>query len=265
MIPLRFGLWWSGGKLSYLRYLTLKSLRHFHPNEPIELWKGTGCKKDGYKWNIERQDFEIDIDGNDYMNDVSGLNIIIKETDAFNQYPANFQSDFWRWHFLKEGGWYLDMDQIVLKSFDTLPLNNDLICSVYNVQSCGTYAPVGCLGASKDSEIVEWVIKLMPQVYNPNLYNSIGPFLFRDILGLKAWKDKIFNTPSNYFYPIPESFMMPIIIYNNDQYEIPKGSYSLHWFGGLPASQEFNRKYTPEFAKTSNDAISRFLRDKQLI
>jgi len=264
VINLKFGLFWSGSKLSYLRYLTFKTLRHFHPEAEIELYIAEKAKKDGYTWTCEKQDFEEEIKGDDYIEKLKPLNIKVFKGNFFEQYPPNFQSDFFRYWYLKNnGGFYLDTDQIILKSFKDLPLDNDLIYSGYAAKSCGYYTPVGCIGASKDSEIVDWVMKLLPQFYNINNYNSLGPFMFRDMLNARKWKDKMFNAPSNYFYPIPDSYLVTHIY--DGTLKIPEESYSLHWYGGHKLSQEFNKKYTKQYAGSSSDTISRVLREKQIV
>ena len=264
MIPLQFGLFWSGSKLSYLRYLTFKTLRYFHPNAKIQLCVANNCKKDGYQWHDEKQDFEMELEGEDYLFRLQDLNVEVIKTDKFDNHLPNFQSDFFRWHWLKEnGGFYLDTDQIILKPFDTLPLDNELIYSLYGVKSCGAYAPVGCIGAEKGAKIVQAMNDVLPRFLNPNNYNSVGPFLMRDVLMAKYWGDRMFNAPSTYFYPIPDSYLV-FKIYEGTL-KLSDESYALHEFGGHPMTQEFNKKYTEDFAKTSGDTISRFLREKEII
>jgi len=264
MIDLNFGLWWSGSKLSYLRYLTFKTLRHFHPDAKIELYTSDSYKKDGYQWRDEKQDFEEELVGKDYLDRLDNLDVEIIHTDKYSEYLPNFQSDFFRWDWLKNnGGFYLDTDQIVLKSFETLPLNCHLICSIYMAKSCGTYSPVGCIGATQDSEIVHFIHNNLSKFYQPNNYNSLGPFMFLKVITCKEWNDKIINAPSSIFYPIPDSYLVPNIY--DGSLELTDESYTLHEFGGHPATQEFNKKFTEEFAKTSDDTISRFLREKEII
>jgi len=264
MIDLNFGLWWSGSKLSYLRYLTFKTLRHFHPHSRIQLFVGNKFKKDGYNWSRESFGLEQEFQNpdrikKDYLEDLKDIGVEISHVDFFAQYLPNFQSDLFRYWFLKNhGGFYLDTDVIILKSFKELPLDNKLIYCSY-----GGYYPVGVLGATKDSKIVNHIIQVLPKFIDVNNYNSAGPYMFRDILNSRSWGEG-FNAPAKWFYPIPFSNQMPQL-YTNDNYKIPDNSLCLHYFGGLPASQKFNRKYTEEFAKKSNDAISRFLREKKLI
>ena len=267
MISLNFGLFHSGCPLSYLRYLTFKSLRHFHPHSRIQLFISTKCNKTGYRWHREKQDFENVLpdqkDQKDYINDLEALGVEVVYVDMFGQYPPNFQSDFFRWWWLKNnGGFYLDTDQIILKSFAELPLQEKLIYTQYNARSCGVYTPVGVIGASQDSLVVDTIIKLLPQFYDPNNYNSLGPFMFRSIINGKKWGEGT-NVPSFFFYPIPESDFMSLVY--SGQFKIPNGSFASHWFGGHPLSQKFNSEYTEEFAQKSEDTLSVWLRKHKII
>jgi hypothetical protein len=83
------------------------------------------------------------------------------------------------------------------------------------------------------------------------------------MLNARKWKDKMFNAPPQYFYPIPDSYLAPSIY--DGTFNVPDASYSLHWFGGLPASQDFNKKYSRQYAGSSGDTISKFLREKQIL
>lgn len=265
MISLNFGLWHSGVKLSYLRYLTFKTLRHFHPHSRIQLFIGDKYKNEGHKWNNEKQDFETPSDiKKDYLGELEKLNIEIKHVDWFSQYASNYQSDIFRYWYLNNfSGFYLDTDQIILKSFETLPLDNDFIFSCYKADSCGIYTPVGVLGASKESKVVPYIMNELPKFVDVNNYNSAGPFMLRQVLSSRPWKEKMFNAPSHYFYPVPESFGVSEIY--DGKLIIPEDSYSLHLFLGHPLSQEFNKKYNEEFAKKSNDTISALVRETGLM
>lgn len=265
MIPLHFGLWHGGCKLSYLRYLTFKTLRYFHPNSKISLFIGDKFNNKNHNWNIEKQDFERPEDiKKDYLEKLKELDVEIKHVDWFSQYASNYQSDFFRYFYLHNfSGFYLDTDQIILKSFESLPLENDLIYSGFPASSCGYYIPVGVLGASKESEIVKAMMNELPKLINTNNYNSIGPFGFRKVLESRKWNDRMFNAPSNYFYPVSESHKVNEIY--NGTLKLTDESFALHLFLGHPVSQEFNKIYTEEMAKVNNDTISIFLRKKRLV
>jgi hypothetical protein len=257
---MKFGLWWSGSNLSYLRYLTFKTLRFFNPNSEIELYVGKKFKKDGYKWDREQQDFEKTIENN-YLDKLPELNVKVIEVDFFGEYAPNFASDIFRYWFLKNfaPAFYLDTDQIILKSFETLPLDKEMIYCTYD-----NYAPVGVLYGNKNSKIVDYIYKHIPKYYNKDVYNSLGPYMFFDVIkSNKVDISNSYNSPPNYFYPIPYSDMV-VHVYSG-AFNIPKDSYALHLFMGHPLSQKFNQKYTEEFAKTSSDTISKKLRELKII
>ena len=269
MIDLKFGLFWSGAPLSYLRYLTFVSLRHFHPNAKIELFTTDNYQNSGYIWRDECQDFENDNFGKDYLEDLKDLDVEIKTLDKFSQYPSNFQSDFFRWWWIKKnGGFYLDTDHIILKSFENIDRDCDFIYSAYNAKSCGLYTPVGVIGGSKKSEIVQWINDILPKYYDCNSYNSLGPFMLRSVITTKNWRDKLYNTPSYMFYPVPDSYLVTNLysdMVSEDIVDNIKKAFSIHWYGGHPLSQDFNKSYTEGKAKVSLDVISCILRNKEII
>jgi len=258
---MKFGLFWSGSKLSFLRYMTFYTLRYFHPDAEIELYIPKTCKKHA-KWGIEKQDFQ-NYSGPCCLKQLDQLNIKIINIDLFPTYAPNYQSDFFRWWWLyNNGGFYLDTDQLILRNFSDLPLDVDLIYSMYKANSCGIYSPVGVIGSSKKSPIIKTIMDEIATHYDESNYNSAGPFMFSKLMtsNQEDWEKshKLYNTPSFYFYPMQESYLV-YKLYNDFVY-INQESFALHWFGGHPMSQEFNNKFDYDFLLKSNDTISSILR-----
>jgi len=269
MIPLNFGLFWSGENLSYLRYLTFKTLRHFHPHDRIRLFLSKKYTKN-VKWNREKQDFQNKAnDSKDYLPELDKIGVeTVKDFDMFYDLPPNYASDVFRYWFLRNhgGGIYLDCDQIILQSFTKLPLetNGFIYCGYEG------YYPVGVLCGSDNHPIVRIMDKNIRKHINLNNYNSAGPYAMAQLMNVikekKLEKEMLLdslNVPSICFYPVKYSDQI-VAVYEG-KFNIPKESMALHWWGGLPASQKFNNKYTEEFAKTSNDNISQWLRKNNLI
>lgn len=271
MIDLNFGLWWSGAKLSYLRYLTFKTLRHFHPHSRIQLYTNAKFEVGHGSGKSNKNEEQEYADPNsikvDYMKKLSELGVEIIRTNSFSKYSSNHQSDFWRWLYLRQqGGFYLDTDQVILKSFQSLPLNKyRFVYSYYDVKSPyaldNKFAPVGVLGASKDSKIVKRITEILCEYYDKDDYNCIGPWMFHDVVKKLDMKEG-FNAPSSYFYPAPICDRMKSVFDGSLKLG---GGFSAHWYGGYGLSQIFNKKYTEEFAKRSNDSISKFLRERKLL
>lgn len=268
MISLNFGLFWSGAKLSYLRYLTFKTLRHFHPHSRIQLFTSTKFKSDIVTGNPIQEYSHPDLVTVDYIPKLKDLDVEIIPINMLSNHFPYQQADAYRWVFLvRDGGIYLDPDQIILKSFSSIPLKNyKFMYSSYEVDSPFAmdkgFSPIGVLGASPDSKIANYVIKRLPSYYEQNNYNAMGVLMMADTLK-KVDKSEAFNAPSHYFYPAPICDRMQGVF--DGSLEINDTNYALHWYGGYEPSQNFNKKYTEEFAKTSNDTISKFLRRKKII
>ena len=259
MIPLNFGLFWSGSKMSALRFLTFVSLRKHHPNAEITLYLSKKSDKN-VSWGVEKQDFQCFNGESCYIDKLSSLDVKIVEAELFPTYAPNFQSDLFRWWWIhNNGGFYLDTDQIILKPFNDLPLDVDLIYSMYRAESCGIYSPVGAIGAKKGCKIVEGIMNEMSRCYDPDNYNSLGPFMFRDLYfkHQEKWHNEntIFNAPPNYFYPFSESRLITRAYTSN--VHLTGEVYSLHWYGGHPMSQEFNNTFSEESCLVNEDTISK--------
>ena len=268
MISLDFGLFWCGTKISYLRYLTFKTLRHFHPNSKIDLYLSKNSNKTIHKWGVEQQDFEKEDNTKDYLDDIRKLGVNVIEMDYFsspNHCPV-YQADLMRFWFLYNfGGIYLDTDQLILKSFESLPLEKDFIYSQFSNFDRPKYAPTGVLGCAKGHEISKVMMKLVPKIYSPDVYNSSGPDVFQYALdNLDIFRQSsTFNAPYDHFYPINCSKDVTRIF--SGEFRITNKMLALHLYGGHPLTQKFNARYNEDVAKSSNDTISRFLRDNDLL
>lgn len=269
MILLNFGLFWSGAKLSYLRYLTFKTLRHFHPHSRIQLFTSKKCKRDVVAGNPVHEFSHPDLVTKDYLPKLKDLNIEIIPINIFQNCFPHQQADMWRWIFLKEyGGIYLDPDQIILRSFEALPLKqNDFMYSAYDVDSPfwtanSEFCPIGVLGSKRESKAVNYICKNILSYFSENNYNAIGVIMMADVLK-KIDLTRSFNAPSHYFYPADICDKMQGIYDGSMAFK--RDTFAVHWYGGYQPSQNFNKGFTEEFAQTSRDSISTFLRKSRLI
>jgi hypothetical protein len=269
MIDLNFGFFWCGGKISYLRYLTFKSLRHFHPNSKISLYVSKKSNKDSHRWGVEQQDFEKEDKGKNYIDDIKQLDVNVIYMDYFGSpdYCPIFQVDMARWWMLYHGlcNFYLDMDQIILKPFDTLPLDKEFIFSQFPNADRAKYSPTGVIGGVKNGVVSKIMMDAVPKAYSSQNYNSSGPFIFERVIESTRLTERLeyFNAPYDYFYPINCSKDVTQIY--SGEFIIPKSSYALHLYMGHPVSQKFNDGYDGDMAKNSNDTVSKFLRENGLV
>jgi mannosyltransferase OCH1-like enzyme len=251
MIPkIAYFYWNDNTPLSYFRYLTLVTFRKLHPDWDIKLYQSNA--NINTKWvGPEEQDFLQAKQEDDYITKCEDLNVKMYEYTNHNEKPPNFISDFFRWEMLNNtGGWFFDLDQIFLKSFDEL-CNYDFV--IDGSDSCY----VGVVGLSKN-KISEFITSNIHKAYNPDHYCSIGPWYLLSLLKqpgdpillniLKEYKN--FMAPLETFYPVHSEDVHKLYFEN---LQISDKSYAIHWYGGHPKSQEYNKHATEKnFLKPTN-------------
>lgn len=260
MIPKNaFFFWNKGTKLSYFRYQTLVTFRKLHPD-----WKIYICNptiKEFKKWSgNEQQDFLRKDDGVDYLELAKELDVTIFDYKKHTNKAPVHTADFFRWDALyNNGGWFFDLDQIFLKNFDDL-CNYDFV-----FDGSGNYY-IGVIGLAKNCEIGKFVYEQMYGAYNPDHYCCTGPWYMRTLMHppgnphFKSVESKYntFYAPADYFYPVVESSKVKDILYENEN-TFSNDVYAIHWYGGHPDSQDFNKKFTADTQMAFKNTITKYL------
>lgn len=115
------------------------------------------------------------------------------------------KSDILRYEILyNEGGFYLDSDFEMVKSFDLL-INNEFVGGTGHVEDPVLFN--GLIGCSKNNELIKIVIdKLKNNSLEGDVMYLTGPYHFSSIVFdyIKSNMDKdIVVLPTPYFYPLP--------------------------------------------------------------
>lgn len=263
--------WNTETPMSLLRFLTLKSFRHHHPDWIMNLWTSGSNTGNVWKGNTEQQDFQSKPTGRNYMADVPGLkvNILQFNYSIAKELAPNYISDIARFRTIEEGGWFFDLDQIFLRNFDDL-------CNYDFVAGRGGDGSMYCgvLGASPFSGIPALVNRLqvarLARSTSLPVYGELGNVFLHKLSKSDEWGnasegERHLITGFEYFYPVNNSGDVPLIYEGKIAVPATENNYALHWYGGHPRSQEFNAKYTAAFAKRSNDAVSVYCRSTGLI
>jgi len=269
-IPRVANFYWNAETpISFLRYLTIATFRYHHPGWKINLW--TSGSNRSNVWNgHEKQDFQS-YNGRNYMADLLTLNVNIMQ---FNYQIAeglapNYISDIARFRTIDEGGWFFDLDQVLCRPFD------DLCCYDFVAGRGGDGSMYcGVLGASPHSEVPSLVnrnqVARLLKSKNTAQYGELGNVFLHKLSKTEEWKEatageKHFITGHPFFYPVKSSGEVPLIYEGKITVPDNENNYALHWYGGHPLSQEFNAKYTAEFAAGSTDSISVYCRSIGLL
>lgn len=257
MIPkIAYFYWNKETNLSYLRYTTLLTFRKLHPDWTINLYYSDSKKC--AKWaGGEDQDFFTNNKENNYFNSLKNLDVNVLEYKKHTEKAPNYISDFFRWDILNQtGGWYFDLDQIFIKNFDGL-CKNDFV--IDGSPSCF----VGVVGSIPNCKITDFINKNINILYNPDFYNCIGPWFIKSLFQkpgdpylLNLLKEyRILLTEREVFYPVHPDNVLDIF----EKDTTINNSYCIHWYGGHPISQKYNKLLTENnFSNYKNTITNNF-------
>lgn len=270
MIPKRiFFCWGWGDKLSWMRYMTLKSFRVLNPDWEILLFV-IDHRATTKTWeSLEEQDF-FTYEGEDYFDRIYDLGITVVPWvgpilrvggPAGPQHLSNFLK--W-WELWSGGGIYSDMDilwtQPVENFYNTVKEYNTVICR-------DKWWSIGLLGSTQHNAFFFDLHQNAVQYFSLQLYQCAGVKTLSR-LGIKTERDIEERYPGNKVY----NFGMNLVYrwdYNAlaQIYEtivpVPDSTIGIHWYAGHPLSQAMNNKLCEgnykEFPCTFTTAAGRII------
>jgi hypothetical protein len=239
-VPKILHVYWGGGKLVYLRYLTITSFIRLNPDWEVCFWYPT-TPFTGKSWGIEPgyQEFDNNL-CDDYFSEIMKLPIkkiaVDFETMGFGKDSAEVhKADYIRIRslFLQGGAW-ADMDILFFKSMNDLFVN---IPANYEKETfvcmCDYGHSTGFVMARERSKFFGILLNFVKDEYPKNSYQCIGPDMF----------NKYFPTLESINKISPAVNIGMNVVYAHDAYhqqEILDGtkprftdeSIGIHWYGG---------------------------------
>jgi len=181
-VPMTLHLYWGGGKLIYLRYLTIKSFMKLNPEWTIIFWYPKESFK-GRSWGIDTNfQYLNEKLCKDYLPDLLKLPIKKVAVDfaglGFRKGMAEVhKNDYIRVSVMNlYGGVWSDMDIIYFKPITQLRVNN------LGNKGIETYVCIGPYGhstgfnmATKSSRFFEFFTNILNKEYHPRYYQCWGP------------------------------------------------------------------------------------------
>jgi len=261
-IPRVMNFFWSGPRLSWMRYLTLRSFRYYNPDFRIVLHtaEATGGKKWVSSETLDSQSYE----GPDYMDQVDALDVTRKTYDTIHLgrlakgLAPSHLCDICQWQLLHhDGGFYADMDILFAAP---IPYDDVKNRDVVYCLSEGFIA-IGLFGASPQNRFFKAVLETAKQNYKPTAYQSTGAeAIYRlggiwprwgqvDQPGIKALQTLKLRFQKEKFLRLPDSTVYPWTYRQTEQifnetHLLPPGCIGIHWFGGNTISQQWNNLLT---------------------
>tara|TARA_B100001113_G_scaffold352929_1_gene355642 strand:- start:728 stop:2368 length:1641 start_codon:yes stop_codon:yes gene_type:complete len=282
-IPKIANFYWGSDKMSFLRYLTIYSFKKMNPDWSIHLYVPKNISKE-ITWLTKGADTHhkidnLEYDGEDYyeklLEDVALKVIKVDFSKSFitENAPEPHKSDLLTWQVLStKGGLWCDMDIIFNRSMTSLrenfgDPNTDTITSYdYRVRENdgSPTKPIGFLMSSGNNIFFKKHVAESKKSYKDTQYQSIGTNVVKRVSNtFEACKTKFFR---NKFQNLdPDSvyhfhFQKINEIYKESK-EVPNNFIGLHWYGGHPTSQEFNKKINHTNYKDFNNTIGNVIKE----
>lgn len=248
-IPHRMAFFWDG-PMSWLRWLTLHSFRRLNPDWEMRLYScGTSRRR---TWGSgERMDCEWP-GGVDYRGRVAELGVQqhTVELPLADLSPAH-ASDLFSYRYLgTDGGWYADLDILWVQPMESMrgavQDANAVLARVMDIPA------VGFLGGTPDCAFWQHAYRTALTSHDPSNYQSCGAEVLYHTAHANVPGSRVVEVPSVTVYPFwPTARGMAQLW--REVVCLPPECIGIHWFGGHPDSQAWNRRLTVDsFDRSGN-------------
>tara|TARA_R110000868_G_scaffold250790_1_gene507545 strand:- start:2614 stop:3474 length:861 start_codon:yes stop_codon:yes gene_type:complete len=273
-IPKVMYLYWDGGTMSFLNYLTVISFHKHNPSWDIVVYTPTN-KHEGITWSTGEQ--SVSYDGTDYWGSVGILDYVEIRTFDFttieisNDIPEVFKSDFIRWHILSTmGGGWSDFDILYTKPINEIDLRDNMVTGIVEEVSTvlvfdGYHHIIGFYLSEPNNKFFGNILEKSKTSLNPGGYQSVGSRLLMkmypnlDVVGFSH--NNVANLPMDVVYPIIPSHKTIHDLFNNSNMGdyFTNNTIGVHWFNGDKLSKEYLNNFTS--TKTNGSIISKLIEE----
>lgn len=265
-IPKVASFYWGSDKMSFMRYMTIKSFKKFNPSWSIHLYIPNNISNK-VTWRDKGADNLHRCDQRDYKNTEDYFSKLLNEV-PLKLTKVNFsktfisesasephKSDLLGWKVLSStGGLWVDMDIIFFKpvtEMDINPFTDTIVC--YDQRHCDNdgdpVAPIGFMGSSGDNLFFKTVLKNSKNIFNSKEYQSIGCYAKKSAASNFKKTALLFN--NNVFHNIEGHTVYGLdhtkisSIWEENKFNLIKDKgIGIHWYGGHPLSQKYNNLLT---------------------
>ena len=280
-IPKTAHFYWGGTKLSYLRFLSVKSFQRYNPDWAIKIHVPAFLSNASPAWDtFQQKNINITHDYFDKLTDIKGVTIVKHDFSDYN-FDNNahevHKSDFLRWHLLSEhGGLWSDIDILYTASMSWLAENTDSNHEI-DTALCPLKPPhkhtVGFMLSSQNNNFFQYIGELARTAYNPATYQCMGSDLINQ--RFKTFNSFAETFTNHNFIFLNKNCVYPLTSKNIDYFyrdvnidvckEINhKNVVGYHWFAGHPLSQEFENKFDKNNLDNYNNILVAILKRNNL-
>lgn len=262
-IPKVVHFYFGGKKMSYLRYLTIKTFAEQNPEWHIKYYYPTEANP-VESWDTFEQKYDDNWD--DYTPQIlNNKSIVHTQVDfsslgADNKMSEVHKSDYLRWILLASGGGlWSDMDIIFYKSIDEMLVNIPENSNAKSVVCISDYGhSIGFLLSCANNQDFKRIEQSSMQSYLHHSYQCMGSMLFNRLFPTIESMDSALNLPMHTVYPLNAN--QTRLIFNNSAFAYKKGNIGLHWYAGSKQAGEFLNQTNGGKEQLPNILISKVIR-----
>jgi len=262
-VPKIANFYWGSEKMSFMRYMTIKTFKRQNPDWSIHLYvpKNVSTETSWRKIDSHHQNDASDYNSKyDYFEQllneeaIKTIQVDFSKTVVGSSASEPHKSDFLRWNVLyQKGGLWSDMDIVYHKPMADLYFNNfensqtDLVVSYdeRHIESGVNLTAIGFLLTKPKNSFFNTLSKKSIKLFDPNHYQSIGAYMwmnsYRNIDSIRdSHHLQVINLDYNTVYQFDWNNLDQI--YLSSSKSIHDKSIGIHWYGGHPLSQQVNNK-----------------------
>jgi hypothetical protein len=234
LIPKTLHVYWGGGKISYLRYLTIESFHHYNPDWEICFYypkisitsRSWGTPEQKYKDNWE--DWMPMIDSS-YVKMIQ----VLWDEPEYRKMSEVHRSDILRLKLLSTvGGLWADLDILFFRSIDSWVSNTPANSDKKTVMCISGYGhSIGFLMGSKNNSSFGKLEKESLKLYNASKYQCMGAELYNKLFPtISSIPDGVnLGMEAVYFY---DANWMRLIFGEASSPADNPNSIGIHWYAG---------------------------------
>lgn len=266
-IPKIAHFYWGNDKLSFLRFMSVKSFAKYNPDWKIKIHIPSVVGKVKPTWSSwEQQNVNIK---EDFTNEMKNLKCELVSHDfKLHGFDNNahevHKADFIRWYLLStDGGLWSDIDIIYTKPMNCLVENTT---SNSNLQvglvpyTSGGHTIGFLLSSGMNNPFYRCIFDMAKTKFDPNKYQGIGCDLINNNFPhINQLKNRFPNTNFMFLNDkcVYSIMWMNVNMFfdNNIKPPSPHEAIGYHWYAGHPLSQEWDSRLSRDNYKNFSSII----------
>lgn len=264
-IPKIAHFYWGSDKMSYLRFMTIKSFKLLNPDWSVYLYVPKNVTKE-ITWDddFHRSDSTDYKGSDDFFPEIKKMPVKIISCN-FPNHVNNLgeaqKSDYLRWRVLyQDGGFWCDMDIVHTKPLNKIYFNKgsfaNLDCTVSYSEVYGHQ--IGFFFTRPKNPLFKELV-VSSGLKQANKYQDLGCYLLNNIGPTKEINEKfdifVLNVNQRVFYHLDHTKIDKIFEFDSFD-QLPEETIGIHWYGGSEMAQKYNNLLKKNTLKDYNNTIT---------